>query len=207
MPAGGSAGKSWPEPRAEDEMSGDFLEDRRRALEEAFFAKHNEMLRRRLQEAGEAASRRREAAAATGITDPAVLEKLAGLNVGGDTLAALSLVPLVMVAWADGSIDEAERAAILSAAAGAGLDQRGASYELLNQWLTQRPPAELLATWKAYIEAISGTLDDAARRALKSELLGRARAIAAAAGGILGLGRKVSPAEDAVLKQLEGALR
>jgi hypothetical protein len=188
-------------------MSGDFLEDRRRALEEAFFAKHNEMLRRRLQEAGEAASRRQEIAAATGITDDAVLDKLADLHLGGDTLAALSLVPLVLVAWADGGIDDREQAAILSAAAGAGLDRRGASYELLDQWLAKPPPADLLATWKAYIGAISGTMDDTARRALKDELLGRARAVAEAAGGLLGLGRKVSPTEDAMLKQLEGAFR
>lgn len=188
-------------------MSGEFLDDRRRALEEAFFAKHNEALRRQLHETGEVGSKRQAIAAATGITDPAVLDRLAGLDVGLDTLAAISLVPLVMVAWADGSIDEKERAAILSGAAEAGLEGRPASRELLGQWLARRPPIELLATWKAYVGAISGTLDDAARRALKDELLGRARATAEATGGFLGLGRKVSPAEEAVLKELEVALR
>jgi hypothetical protein len=200
---GAGSGQTAPEPGREDEMSGEFLDDRRRALEEEFFARHNEALRRRLQET---ASRRQEVAAATGITDGATLDKLTALGLGGDTLAAISLVPLVAVAWADGGVDERERAAILSAAAEAGLDKRGASYEVLNQWLAHRPRPELLDSWKGYIGAISGTLDDSGRRALRDKLLGRARAVAEAAGGVLGLGRKISPAEDAVLKQLEAVL-
>lgn len=187
-------------------MSGDFLDDRRRALEEAFFAKHNEALRRRLTERNDATSRKEAISAATGIIDEAALEKLANLNIGADTLAALSLVPLVAVAWADGSIDDKEREAILSGATETGLEKQGASYELLNQWLAERPPPALLATWKAYIAAISATLSDEGKRALKSELLGRARAVAETAGGFLGMGRKISTAEEAVLRQLEGAV-
>ena len=187
-------------------MSQDFMEDRRRALEEAFFAKHNEALLQRLREAEVTTSRRQAIAAASGITDDAVLDELMGLNIGSETVAALSMVPLVVVAWADGSIDERERSAVLSGAAAAGLDEDGPSYRLLGQWLRQPPPTELLAAWTAYIKAVAGTLDHAGRRALKDELLNRARAVAEAAGGFLGVGRKISPAEDAALKQLEAAL-
>jgi hypothetical protein len=186
-------------------MSDKILDDRRRALEEAFFAKHNEALQRRLQEAGEREAKQQALAMATGISDPAALDRLAALDVGVEALAALSLVPLVAVAWADGTMGQRERAAVLSAAA-AGLDDKGPSYELLEQWLAQPPPPALLTAWEAYIGAILGTLDDTGRRALKSELLDRARAIAESAGGFLGMGRKVSPAEEAVLKRLERAL-
>jgi hypothetical protein len=58
--------------------------------------------------------------AASGITDDALLDKLVALNLHGETLAALSLDPLVMVAWADGHIDKGERIALLSAASGGG---------------------------------------------------------------------------------------
>jgi hypothetical protein len=40
---------------------------------------------------------------------------------------------------------------------------------------------------------------------LKAGLLERARGVAAASGGVLGLGSKVSSAEAAMLAQLEGA--
>jgi hypothetical protein len=76
---------------------------------------------------------------------------------------------------------------------------------LFEQWLAEPPPPVLLAAWKDYISAFSSTLSQEARRTLKRELLGRARAVAEAAGGFLGLGRKISPAEERVLKQLEGA--
>lgn len=187
-------------------MSKDFLEDRRHALEEAFFAQHNEALLRRLREADAAASRRQTIAAASGITDDAVLDRLMDLGIGSETVAALSVVPLVVVAWADGSIDERERAAILSGAADAGIDKDSPGYEVLGQWLRQPPPPGLLAAWEAYIGAVADTLDRPARRTLRDDLLSRARRVAEAAGGFLGVGRMVSPAENAALKQLEAAL-
>lgn len=186
-------------------MSGDALSDRGRALEEAFFAQQNEALRQRLRAAGDAAAQRQAFAAASGITDDAVLDKLIGLGIGAETLAALSLVPLVLVAWADGSIDAKERGAVLSGAEAVGIDRKHPSRELLEGWLAKRPPAELAATWKGYIHAVSPTMDAAARDVLRRDLLGRARSVAEATGGVLGLGRRVSDTEEAVLRDLEAA--
>ncbi len=170
-------------------------------------AKHNEALLRRLREADVAASRRQAMSAASGIADDAVLDRLMGLGVSSETVAALSMVPLVAVAWADGSLDEREQTAILSGAADAGVDRNGPSYELLGQWLRHPPPPELLDAWTAYVGAVVGMLDHAARRTLRDDLLNRARLVAEAAGGFLGVGRKVSLAEDAALERLEAALR
>lgn len=186
-------------------MSGDGLSDRRKALEDSFFAKQDAVLRQRLHQAEEAKTKRQAFAAASGITDDAVLDKLIALGISTDTLAALSLVPLVLVAWADGSIDAKERDAVLSGAAESGLGKGDASHGLLEGWLTKRPPPELLATWKGYIGAASPAMGAEAREALKRQLLGRARAVAESAGGMLGLGRKVSPAEEAVLRELDAA--
>lgn len=187
-------------------MNKDFLKDRRYALEEAFFAKHNEALLQWLREADATASRRQAIAAASGITDDAVLDRLMELGIGSGTVAALSMVPLVVVAWADGSLDERERTAVLSGAAEAGIDKDGPGYELLGQWLRQPLPAGLVDTWTAYIGTVAGGPDHAGRRALRDDLLSRARRVAEAAGGFLGVGRMVSPAESAALKQLEAAL-
>lgn len=186
-------------------MSKEFLGDRKHALEEAFFAKQDEALLRRLREAEATKSRKEALFAASGIADDAVLEKLVALGVDGAAVAALSLVPLVLVAWADGSIDAKERSAALAAAVDAGVDRQGSGYQLLERWLTVHPPAQLLATWTDYIRAITATMDDQARRDLKSDLLGRARTVAEAAGGLLGAGWKTSPAEKDVLAKLEKA--
>jgi hypothetical protein len=189
----------------EDKMSSEFLGDRKKALEEAFFAKENERLRQRLRDVDAAKSKKETLAAVSGITDDAVLERLAALSLDSDTLAALSLAPLVMVAWADGSIDDKERSAVLSGAAEAGIGRRDVSHQLLDEWLKGPPPRELLATWTDYIRAISASLDGEGRHALKAELLGRARRVAEATGGFLGVGRRISASEEAVLEQLERA--
>ncbi len=186
-------------------MSNDFLGDRKAGLEDAFFAQQDAILRRRLGEKDETNARREALSVTSGIKDDAVLDKLLAQNVTGATLAALSLVPLVVVAWADGSLDAKERSAILAGAEQAGLGKEHASYQLFEGWLARKPPPELVATWREYVSALSATLTDDARQALKSELLGRARAVAEAAGGFMGMGQKVSVAEAAVLGELEQA--
>jgi hypothetical protein len=187
-------------------MSENLLDDRRRALEEAFFARRNEELRQRMIEKDSAAGRKNALSVASGITDDAVLETLVSLDIQGDTLTALSLVPLVMVAWADGSIDDKERAAVLFGATKAGLPERGAAYEMLGQWLARRPSPELFAAWRSYSGAIMAKLPADSKYRLKSEILARAHAVAEAAGGFLGLGQKVSAAEEQVLRDLNDAM-
>jgi hypothetical protein len=186
-------------------MSNEFLGDRRVALEEAFFARENEALRQRLREMDAAKLKKEAFSAASGITDDVVIEKLASINIGSDTLAALALVPLVAVAWADGAIDDKERAAVFAKAADMGISKQDVSHRLFKGWLTARPSPELLAVWKEYIAALSSTLSDEARRTLKAEVMNRAREVAAAAGGFLSIGRKVSLSEDNVLTELDRA--
>ena len=187
-------------------MSEEFLGDRRKALEEEFFAKHNRQLLQQLRQTTAARAQTEALAAASGITDAAVLDQLVALGLSSETLAALSLVPLVEVAWADGSLEAKEQSALLAAAEQTGLSKNSASYQLLEGWLRERPSPKLLETWKAYVAVLSNTLNDQAKHALKQDLLGRARSVAEAAGGFLGLGRRISSAEQAVLTELEQAL-
>ena len=186
-------------------MSGEFLGDRRRALEEAFFAQQDLILRRRLAEPDEALARRESLAAASGISDTAVLDQLMKLDIGPETMAAISLVPLVVVAWADGAIDTRERQAVLAGASESGLKSQDVGYQLLEKWLESPPPPSLLSTWKGYISAVTHGMDSTGKQALQAQLLDRARVVAAAAGGFLGLGRRVSAEEEAVLTDLAGA--
>lgn len=62
-----------------------------------------------------------------------------------------------------------------------------------------------METWIEYIRASTAGLTAAERQALKAGLLDRARKVAVAAGGFLGLGVRISPAEVAMLQKLEGA--
>jgi hypothetical protein len=116
-------------------------------------------------------------------------------------------VPLVEVAWADGELAEKERRAVLSAAEANGVAEGSAGYELLESWLATRPGPELLRAWGEYMVALCAELDEGARRALERQILGRARAVAESAGGILGVVNKVSSREKALLAEIEKPFR
>jgi tellurite resistance protein len=186
-------------------MSSDFLTDRRRSVEEAFFAKQNEALRVQLRTGQGSETPAAALRDASGIGDAVVLDTLVRLDVGPEGAAVLALVPLVAVAWADGDLDWKEREALLTAAENAGLDPSGTSYALFETWLDHQPPASLLGQWKDFVRSLQPSMTGEARAAMTREILGKARAVAEAAGGFLGLGR-VSNAEEAVLADLERTL-
>lgn len=186
-------------------MSGGVVENLGRTLENAFFARQDEEALERLRAAARQKSQREALSAASGITDAAVLDHLIELNIEPRTVAALSLVPLVLVAWADGSLDARERAAVLDAAHEAGLDRQAEAAALLEGWLASPPGRPIAAAWHEYVCALAAAATPAARGALQRETLGRARRVAEAAGGFLGLGKRVSDAEAKVLAELERA--
>ena len=181
-------------------MSSEFLEDRKNALEKAFFTEQNQQALERIREKSAAKVRRAALAEASGITDESVLTALDAAGISVETLTALSLIPLVAVAWADGTMDEGERAAIQKASA--QTHQDGEAQTLLEGWLTAPPEASLIETWKNYIQALQSNLSTADRHILRDRLIGGAREVAEAAGGFLGFGNKVSGEEAAVLDEL-----
>lgn len=158
--------------------------------------------------ADRAAGQSADIAALCGIRDAKVLDRLLALGVTAETLPALSLYPLVAVAWADGRVQRAERRAILDAARDNGLDEGSPAYEILSANLADTPPAPGVAdAWANYAVALNAHLDDKQREIIRNWLLGRARAIALAARGHLGLEKRISDAEAAVLRELEGAFK
>lgn len=187
-------------------MSEVTLEERGRALENQFYEKENQEKLAAMKHQLDSQGTREELRKASGMTDEKVLDKLVGLGLRGNTIAALSLVPLIQVAWADGKIQDNERTAILQGAHGKGLEQGTAGYELLQTWLKTKPPIELGEAWEAYIKALGGQLNDEQNRLLKNQIVGFAKMVAAAAGGFLGIGR-ISADEEKVLQRIEAAFQ
>lgn len=175
------------------------------ALEAAFFESVDPHPYFELRRSEEAAEER--LAAASGITDRALLARLAGAGVRAETLAALVLIPLVQVGWADGKMDSRERAAVLSGAESTGIDPKGPSHRLLRLWLEDRPAPDMMQMWGEFIGALCEQLTDPERQQLRKNLLGRARSVAEAAGALLGLGDPVSREEARVLEELARAFR
>ncbi|HAJ78935.1 MAG TPA: hypothetical protein DCO75_04120 [Fibrobacteres bacterium] len=176
-------------------------------LEDSFFENEDKKLIENLRAMQKMKKNRESLSAVSGIKNDAVLEKLVSLDVRPETLASLCMAPLVEVAWADGNIDESEKAAILSGAEKNGVKKDSIDYSLLKQWLAHKPSSELLDAWTVYIKGLCEQLDKEEKNNFKSSIMDNAKKVAEASGGLLGLGigNKISKSEKEMLDRLEKA--
>ena len=85
-------------------------------LENALFKELDTELLERLRDRRDAELTRETLAKLTGVKDERVLERIIGLGITPDTLAAVAFIPLTAIAWADGTIQPGERKRLLTAA-------------------------------------------------------------------------------------------
>ena len=91
------------------------LRDRGKALEDEFFRRQSEDHRAKLREQETLGQRREALKHVAVITDDATIDRILDLGITAETWAAVSLVPLVEVAWANGQVEEQERRSVLAA--------------------------------------------------------------------------------------------
>lgn len=179
------------------ERSGDAVD-----LEEAFFAKENARLLNDLRKKAEKEERREMLRRVVTIKDDAFLDKLIALGIGPETILTLRLIPLVFVAWADGSMDDRERDAIMKAAKHEDVATDEATQQLLRTWLERKPDPQFLELWKEYIRGFWERFTPDEQRQMRQNLLKAAHDVAKSAGGFLGIG-SISAAERAALDDLD----
>jgi hypothetical protein len=182
----------------------DDLHGRGQALENVFFGERDQELLQKLKAELEGQEVRDALRSVSGIDNDEVLDSLISSGVTPESLSALSLIPLVSVAWCDDSMETAEKDAVLEAAAASGIVKGSAASDLLGDWLSQRPGNELLETWKSYVGVLKDQLDATAYSQLKASVINRAEHIAESAGGFFGLG-SVSDKEKQAIADLSQA--
>ena len=181
-------------------MDSNPLGKRGESLEAAFFQKRDQELLEKL--------RQREGIRSTldehGPEGADLADALDGIQMEPEHLVALSLVPLVAVAWADGTVEDKERKAVLDAARNAGIGADSPAAGVLESWLRHQPDESVITAWEGYIHGLKERLGPETSNRLKQLTMGRARNVAAAAGGVLGIG-SVSTQEEEMLKRLDAA--
>jgi tellurite resistance protein len=180
-------------------------EARRHRLEDAFFSSRDAKLLEQLQLMEKMKESKEALRKVSNIKSEAVLEKLVALDVRPETLVSLAIVPLVEIAWADGKIDEKEQEAMLKAVVDAGFNKSSVHYAVIESWMTHRPPAKLLAAWLHYTKGLCESLTEKEKKDFCKKIVDRATAIAESSGGFLGLGNKISKAEQKVIDSLKTA--
>lgn len=178
-----------------------------RQLEDAFFLDADKRIIENLRKLREMKETKEALAAVSGITNDAVLTRLIELDVRPETLASLAVVPMVEVAWADGTLDDREKQALLKVVQDQGVVPGGIEYDLLHQWMEHKPPKSMLEAWSHYIQGLCEVLSKEQCESLKTSLLGHLRAIALSSGGVLnlGIGNRISKEEEGMIARLENA--
>lgn len=175
--------------------------DRRRSQEEEYFRRQEKELIEKLQQRGREEATRRRMAEGTGVADEEILRDLQALGYTPETVMLLHLVPLLQMAWAEGSVSDSERDLIVEAARARGINKDSPADQQLTEWLTSRPSDDLFERTLRAIGAILQARPAEERDASQRDLLSRLTAIASASGGILGFG-KVSSQEQQVLARV-----
>ncbi len=182
----------------------DALQKRGHALEEIFFQEQNKVLLDKLRKEMEGKALRETLSNVSGITDFKALEAMVAIGVNAESLVAMTMIPLVAVAWADGVVQPNEKEAILKAATNNNISPGSAAYSLLQAWLHDRPGHELTDSWTQYIKALKLAIEAAAFQQIQNAVLSRAEEVAKSAGGFLGMAA-VSESEKKVLNELRVA--
>lgn len=175
-----------------------------RILETVFFTESNSVLDAQRKKLQRMEHTKKALSEISGITDQSILQRLAELDISPEVMASLALTPLVLVAWADGEVDEKERGAVLKSLKGYGIVKGDIDYALLEEWLKMRPPHKMINAWTHYISGLCAALSAKERKKLKANIMRHSMAVAEASGGFLSL-MKISPEEEATLKRLSGA--
>ncbi|MCO4792743.1 MAG: hypothetical protein KC493_03465 [Bacteriovoracaceae bacterium] len=184
----------------------DKLRERGQALEDMFFNKEDDNLVAHLKEQKEHHDQELALRSISGITNKSVLDNAIDLGITVETFGALTLIPLLKVAWADHICDIKESKVILKFAQEAGIEESSSGYKLLEIWIDNEINPNLYLAWKSYVEVLKEKLTPIEIKALHDEVIGRAKSVAKASGGFLGIGA-VSSEEANVLHELDELLK
>ena len=180
-------------------MSKRTLLDRQKAINKTFFPlRHRSVLKPPTSEPTHA-QKKRALTEVSDITNGEMLDRLIASGIDQNTLSALTLIPLIEVAWADDQLDAEERGLVLAAAKRHRFNRD--SYTLLKYWL-EHPSEGLMEVWRDNVEGLLELMSDSERSTFCADIFGRAKEVAEATGGVLGIG-KISKLEREVLVEIE----
>ena len=183
-------------------MTTDALHRRGEALENEYFQRVDRILLRQIRLEEERRDELRKLAKSAGLQDEDVVQHLLDAGIDASNVAALTLTPLIFVAWASGTVTTEQRRGVISVALRRGVNSNPTAFQLLEQWLHRPPRRELWNTWVEYAIAVHQRLPNATAEKLKDRLLNQAKQVAMASGGFLGIGT-ISAAEQRVIDEIK----
>ncbi len=146
----------------------------------------------------------RQLADVTGVSDSTTLHVLRAAGYTAATVKLLDFVPLVLVAWADGTMSRRERAVILDAASERQIEGQTPADALLQEWLAACPCTPLCNI--LVLRVVMSALPSAQRASRRRDLLARCDVVASASRSVFGFGPKISQKERRTIEHIAATL-
>jgi hypothetical protein len=192
-------------------MDKGILSDREKAMEANYFRQQDARLLERLRNANKFDAMAEALRDGLQVDNPELLARARSLGIDADTASAFLCMPLVQVAWAEGSVSRKERDVVMRIAHEQGVEDGSPGHAKLDEWLRERPSDAMFDT---AIEVLKFGLDvfpPAEREERVKRLLDACHDVAAVSGSEiarqLGLGDGVSKSEANILGLLGTRLR
>lgn len=139
---------------------------------------------------------------ATHVHEHSFIEALEKLGYDHTTVNLLFVVPLLQVAWADGSVSQPERDHIMAIADLRGVKPDTPAYERLLAWLDRPPSEEFFEGSLRAIEAVLSSLPPSEGKTHREALLLCCRDTAAAPCHIFGTFSRVCAVKRKVIEEI-----
>ena len=185
----------------------DLFDDRKKALEEEYFRKKEQELIEKLKQRARAEAERQGLAESAGVTNEQILEAFREMGLDRETVALLHFIPLLEVAWSDGSVSARERTGILEMARARGIMDGSPAHRKLLEWLGNSPGSVLFGRARTVMHDLLAFMSEDKRQVASRDLVAACEEIAAASGGILGLGSRTSTEERAVIERVAAEIQ
>ena len=182
------------------------LRERGRSFEDDYFRKKDQELIEKMRQATSAEQNRQQLAKMSGLKDPALLQELNDLGFTPETVSLLPLVPLLQMAWAEGGITGAERGLLVRLARSRGIAEGTEADRQLSVWMITQPDEAVFVRATRLIRAMLDSRSPETSDLSAEELVEYCERIAAASGGIFGIGR-VSADEKKLLSSIAEDLK
>jgi hypothetical protein len=184
----------------------DAFGERRKQHEEDYFRKKDRELIEKMRESAARDQARRDLSARTGLNDQELVRDLEELGFTPETVVLLPLVPIVQMAWAEGGVSPAERSLLLKVARARGITEGSPADSQLSTWMTVRPSSDVFTKATRLIRAMLAAGSKDTESLTADDLIQHAESIAAASGGLFGLGR-ISSEEREILAKIAEELK
>src|SRR3954454_19321394 len=120
-------------------MDKGILSDREKAMEANYFRQQDARLLESLRNANKFDAMAEALRDGLQVDNPELLERVRAQGVDADSAAAFLLLPLVEVAWAEGSVSKKEQDTVVRIAHERGVAEGSPGEGRLLEWLRERP--------------------------------------------------------------------